>query len=175
MIPTVTSSEIVHKNPWWQVRHDSLTLSNGNTGNYYVVELRPAALIIAENEKGQLLVVSQYRHPVGRTLIQFPMGLAEAGETALDAAQRELKEETGCIAREWKTLGWLDRAPGIAQGKLDVFLARGVHNSEQTALDATELDLNHRWMTRDEWNRALQQNEITCSNTLSAWALYVSK
>lgn len=175
MKPTVTSSEIIHTNPWWQLRHDVLVWPNGNQGNYYVAELRPAALIIAEDTNGNLLITTQYRHPVGRELMQFPMGLAEEGEDSLTAAQRELKEETGCIADEWHSLGWLDRMPGIAQGTLDVFLARGAHESMHTALEASEAGLKHRWISRKDWELTLKENRITCSSTLAAWALYLSK
>lgn len=173
MLPTVTSSEIIHKNPWWQLRHDVLTLPNGNPGNYYIVELRPAVLIIAKDQD-RLLVIKQYRHPVGRELTQFPMGLAEANEESLMAAERELKEETGFEADHWQLLGRIDRAPGFATGTLDVFLASKLHDSQHTHLEETEADLRHDWISIDEWKRSIERNEITCSNTLSAWALYLT-
>jgi len=175
MKPTITSSEFIHQNPWWQLRHDALIWPNQKQGDYYVIELRPAALIIAEDTNGNLLITKQYRHPVGRELMQFPMGLAEEGEDTLAAAQRELREENGCVADEWHTLGWLHRMPGIAQGTLDVFFARGSHESVQTDLEASEAGLTHRWISREDWDLALKNNQVTCSSTLAAWTLYLTK
>lgn len=109
--------------------------------------------IIALDEAGRVLVVRQYRHPVGATLVEPPAGLLDvAGEDWLAAAERELAEEVGMQASDWRVLVDFYTSPGCLQESLRVFLARGlspaprpdgfVADAEEAAMDVVWVDLD---------------------------------
>jgi 8-oxo-dGTP pyrophosphatase MutT (NUDIX family) len=130
-------SERVHENPWFSVRKDSVVQPDGKPGEYYVVERAGAVVIVAEDETGKLVLVRQTKYPVGKRLLEFPAGLVEGGENPIEAAKRELKEETGLSAESWESLGSLYPSAGMTDEKEYVFLARGL--SEGTSeLEGTE-------------------------------------
>ena len=79
------------------------------------------------DEAGQVLLIRQYRHPVGRQLWEIPAGLRDvAGEPPLATAQRELLEEAGYLAADWQVLADFFTSPGITSERLRVYLARGL-------------------------------------------------
>lgn len=85
----------------------------------------PGAVCIAPLlPSGELLLVRQYRHAAGEWLLEIPAGRREAGEDPLDAARRELEEETGHRARGWELARTFYPAPGFCSEELHLFLAR---------------------------------------------------
>jgi ADP-ribose pyrophosphatase len=92
-----------------------------------VVEHPGAVGVVALDTEGRVLMIRQYRHPVGRMLWELPAGLRDvAGEPLLQTARRELLEETGYRARDWHVLADYFSSPGIITERLRVFLARGL-------------------------------------------------
>jgi ADP-ribose pyrophosphatase len=82
--------------------------------------------VAALDEEGRLLLVRQYRHPAGEWLVEVPAGRVEPGEPELDAARRELEEETGYRAESWSLLRRFWPAPGFCSERMSLFLARGL-------------------------------------------------
>lgn len=87
--------------------------------------------IVAVDGEGRLLLVEQWREPVGANAIELPAGLAgdagdDPGETLLRAAQRELREETGCDAEEWRSLAEGCSSAGLTDEMVSLFLAMGL-------------------------------------------------
>ena len=92
-----------------------------------MVEHPGAVGVVALDTKGRVLMIRQYRHPVGQMLWELPAGLRDvAGEPLLQTARRELLEETGYQARDWHVLADYFSSPGIITERLRVFLARGL-------------------------------------------------
>jgi ADP-ribose pyrophosphatase len=90
-----------------------------------VVEHPGAVAVVALDDAGQVLLIRQYRHPVGRLLWEIPAGLRDVpGETLHATAERELREETGYAAKTWHVLTDCFTSPGILTERLRVFLAR---------------------------------------------------
>jgi ADP-ribose pyrophosphatase len=109
------------------LRTDEVRMPDGDVAARDVVEHPGAVAIVALDSTGQVLLIRQYRHPVGRLLWEIPAGLRDvAGEPLLTAAARELREETGYRATDWHVLIDCYTSPGILTERLRVFLARGL-------------------------------------------------
>ena len=108
-----------------QVRRDIVRMPDGQEAGREVVEHPGAVAVVALDEHGQVLMIRQYRHPVGRQLWEIPAGLRDvAGEPPLVTAQRELLEEAGYLAADWQVLADFFTSPGISSERLRVYLAR---------------------------------------------------
>lgn len=122
----VTASRTAYANRWIRVDHEDVIRPDGEPGEYGVVTLvNDAVFVVAVTDAGELLLVDVDRHTVGRSL-EVPAGGTD-GEDPLLAAQRELLEETGHVAREWVRLGGVDALNGVCRAHEHVFLARGAH------------------------------------------------
>jgi len=109
------------------VRRDVVQMPDREEVGREVVEHPGAVGILAMDEAGQVLLIRQYRHPVGRQLWEIPAGLRDvAGEPPLATAQRELLEEAGYVAADWQVLADFFTSPGITSERLRVYLARGL-------------------------------------------------
>jgi ADP-ribose pyrophosphatase len=107
------------------LRTDEVRTPDGDAVPRDVVEHPGAAAVVALDAAGQVLLIRQYRHPVGRLLWEVPAGLRDVrGEPLLTTAQRELREETGYAAESWHVLVDSYTSPGILTERLRVYLAR---------------------------------------------------
>ena len=99
------SSRIIYENPWIKLREDQVVAPSGAQGIYSVVESRVAVGVLAFDSSGDIYLVGQYRYPTQCYSWEIPEGGADHGEDPLHAAQRELREETGIVAKQWEPLG----------------------------------------------------------------------
>jgi 8-oxo-dGDP phosphatase len=124
--PVVSSAER-YRGKIINVRSDTIRSPDGNTAEREVVEHTGAVGVLALDESRRVLMIRQYRHPVGRLLWELPAGLRDvAGEPVLQTARRELLEEAGYRAARWDVLVDYFSSPGIITERLRVFLARGL-------------------------------------------------
>lgn len=122
--PVVSSTQRYH-GIIVNLRTDLVRVPEGTTTEREVVEHPGAVGVVALDESGRVLMIRQYRHPVGRLLWELPAGLRDMpGEPPLHTARRELLEETGYRARQWHVLADYFSSPGIITERLRVFLAR---------------------------------------------------
>jgi 8-oxo-dGDP phosphatase len=122
--PVAASEELVQAKIV-RVRRDSVEMPDGQHADREVVEHPGAVGIVAVDPDDQVLLIRQYRHPVGRQLWEIPAGLRDvAGEPPLATAKRELLEEAGYIAADWKVLADFFTSPGFSTERLRVYLAR---------------------------------------------------
>ena len=103
----------------------------------------PAVGIVAITDDGNIVLVEQFRPPVGRTVIELPAGLAgdlpgEEDEALLEAAKRELLEETGYTARQWTELSGGYSSPGLTDESIVLFLAEGLQKQGAGGGDGSE-------------------------------------
>ncbi len=124
--PEVLASRVEYEGRVVRLRVDEITTPRGQVVTREVVEHPGAVVVIALDEEGQVYMVRQYRHAVGRYLLELPAGGLEAGEEPLVGAQRELREEVGLTAARWSALGSFFSSPGFASELLHVFLAEGL-------------------------------------------------
>ena len=103
-----------------------------------VLESRDWVNVVALTPAGKIVVVRQYRFGVGKTTVEIPAGLVEPGETPEQAARRELEEETGCTAAEWKSLGSVEANPAFLNNHCHLWLALNAVKTHATHLDEHE-------------------------------------
>ncbi len=110
-----------------RLRRDIVKMPDGELVAREVVEHPGAVAVVAIDELDRVLMIRQYRHPAGALLWEVPAGLRDvAGEPLLVTAQRELLEEAGYRASDWRILADFFSSPGITNERLRVFLARNV-------------------------------------------------
>lgn len=124
--PVVSTTESV-RNWLIAVRTDQVRMPDNEVAERVVVTHPGAVGILALDDDNRVLMIRQYRHPVGHLLWELPAGLRDhEGETLAEVARRELREETSYAAREWHTLVDFYSSPGISTERIRVFLARGL-------------------------------------------------
>ena len=115
-----------YENPWIRVREDTVTRPDGLPGVYGVVELRhPAVFVVPLTDDDEVVLVELFRYTVDAWSLEVPAGGSD-GEEPLVAARRELLEETGLVAREWREVGRVNALNGVCAAPEHVFLARGL-------------------------------------------------
>ena len=164
------SSRTTYENPWIRVREDAVLRPDGEPGVYGVLEVRsPAVFVVPVTEAGEIVLVWVDRYAIGRNSWEVPAG-GTAGETALVAAARELREETGLAARELTDLGPVFSLNGVAQAPGHVVLATGL---EQVGGAEQEVEgiVATRTVSPAALTAMLADGEITDNETLGALLL----
>ena len=136
------SSETVYVGKIFALRADEVAMPGGGSARREVVEHYGAVAVVALDEDGNLVLVYQYRHPIGRRLWELPAGLLDMGdEPAHVTAARELEEEAGLAAAHWQTLIDVDSTPGFSDESVRIFLATGLTEIGRPHAHDEEADL----------------------------------
>jgi 8-oxo-dGTP pyrophosphatase MutT (NUDIX family) len=109
-----------------EVAVETVTLPNGATIDLEIIRHPGGAAVVAVNARGEICLLRQYRHALGRWLWELPAGKLDGGEDPLHAARRELEEETGVVASTWEPLGGVVSSPGVFTEVVHVYLATGL-------------------------------------------------
>lgn len=166
------TSEVVHKNPYYVIREDSVKTPNGNDGTYFYLDGSQSVMVIAENDAGRLSVVGQTRYPTGNTFSwEFVSGGMHHEEDPLEAAKRELEEEAGIRASQWEYLGFFYPLNGLSSEQSHLYLAK---NLETVAMrhEDTE-DIEHEQLALAKILAMAKDGTITCGMTLAALQKYL--
>ena len=160
----VLQRETVYEGLVWDVVRDTVDLGEGGVVKREYIQHTGAVAILALDEDGRVLMIEQYRHPVGMTLWELPAGLLDVkGEDPLDAAKRELAEEADLRAERWDVLADWFNSPGGMTEALRLYLARGltqVPEAERHEREAEEKGMVTRWVPLDEAREAVLGGEL---------------
>jgi ADP-ribose pyrophosphatase len=129
-----------------------------------VVRHAGSAVMMAVDDKKRILLVRQYRLPAEKYMWELPAGKVDDGEKPLQAAKRELAEETGYKAKKWTKLVSFFASPGYVQERMTIFLA-----TDLTAGDATPMDderIETRWFKRTELAEMIRSGKIEDAKTI---------
>jgi ADP-ribose pyrophosphatase len=141
------SSETVYNGTILALRTDQVMMPGGATAEREIVEHYGAVAVAAVDDDDQLAMIYQYRHALGRRLWELPAGLLdEPGENPAEAAARELLEETGLVAEQWRLLIDIALSPGFCDEAVRVFLARGLSDVGRPPAAHEEADLSVHWV-----------------------------
>lgn len=124
-------SKYVFRGRILNVRVDTVLLPDGRESTREIVEYSGAVAVVALTAAMEVVLVRQYRHAVGRELIEIPAGKIEEGEEPEACARRELMEETGCRADSWRCLGRFYSTPGFSSELMYLYLARDLTLSQE--------------------------------------------
>jgi ADP-ribose pyrophosphatase len=168
---TLVEGSQVFRGKLLDVRLDRVRLPNGNEATREYVRHQGAVVIIPILDSGELLFERQFRYPLGRPLLELPAGKIDPGETIETTAERELLEETGFVASEWRHLGVMHPCVGYSDERIEIFLARGLTRHSRQNLDHEEF-LDVLELKLEEAVTAVRNGEITDAKTITAlfWA-----
>jgi len=123
---TVLSSVTKYKNPWIDVVEDKVIRPDGKPGIFGTVRMKPGVSVLALDDNGFVYLTDEYHYALGKNSIETISGGIDTGETELQAAKRELKEEAGIEAKHWLSLGMVDPFTTVVLSPAHLFLARGL-------------------------------------------------
>lgn len=136
------SSETIYDGNVLHVREDMVELPNKNLASRELIRHIGAVCIIPVTDDGKVIVERQFRYPVNRVILEIPAGkLDRADEDRLEAAKRELREETGMTAEKWTDIGEYLPAPAYSDERITMYLATGLHSGEQDLDDDEFLEV----------------------------------
>jgi len=126
------SSKVVFENPFYAAYQDEVLRPDGSKGIYNVIEDHGASFIVAIDDNNEVMLIGVHRYPNNNYSVEVPAG-GIGDEDPLMAAKRELQEETGLIASQWKHIGTTFPAKSMLRGKNYIFLATGLSESGENS------------------------------------------
>lgn len=170
LIEELVDSNVAFKGHFFEVRSDTVRLADGSHAPRQYVTHPGAVAIVAILPDGCFVLERQYRHPLGRVILELPAGKLDPGETPLETGQRELLEETGYTAKKWTELACITPCVGYSSELLWFYLAEDL-DYVGTQLDEGELiDVVH--YDRQSFEDAIRNGSITDSKTITGWTLW---
>ncbi len=137
----IISRKKLLKTKFFEVEKEKILLPNGNKHTYETVIRKPSVMIIPLTNDYELYLIRQYRHMFNDYVIEFTAGHIDDGEKALFAAKRELREETGLIARHWEEIGRVEGSASVVQSRLHYFLAKELEEKEPKPEEGETIEL----------------------------------
>jgi len=160
------ASAVAWRGQFLQVLDDTVRLPDGSEARREYVTHPGAVIIVPMLDDDTYVLERQYRYPLHRHFIEFPAGKIDAGEPPLETAKRELKEETGYVASEWRHLALTHPCIGYSNEVIELFVAKGLRH-EGAALDAGEF-LEVITLSRAELLANIRNGNVTDTKTVFA-------
>lgn len=146
----VSASELAFHGKVWNIRRDTFDVGGHDVVREYV-DHTGAVAVLAMDADGRVLLINQYRHPIGEREWELPAGLLDiAGEPPLEAARRELAEEVDLAASDWTQLLTFHTTPGGSNEVLHVFAAEGLSATPTFPRTEEEAEIVVRWAPLQE-------------------------
>lgn len=162
---TVQREELL-RGRFLHVLRDTVRLPDGGSDTREYVVHPGATMVVPLLDDGRVVLERQYRHPMGRVMVEFPAGKLDVGEDTWACGRRELLEETGYTAREWARAGVLHPVISYSTEFIEIWFARGL-SLQQRQLDAGEF-LEVFSASVDELLAWCRDGTVTDAKTLSA-------
>jgi ADP-ribose pyrophosphatase len=133
--------ELVFSGRLLKVHRDRVRLPDGSEALREYIRHPGAVAIVALFEDGRVVLERQFRYPLAREFIEIPAGKLEPGEDHLETAKRELLEETGYVAKDWRRLGLIHNAIGYSDEGIEIWVARGLELREPQLAEGEFLEV----------------------------------
>ena len=170
----ITESKEVYNCKLFRVTEDkAVDPKSGFEIKRSVVRHAGSAVMMAMDDKKRILLVRQYRLPADDYMWELPAGKVDDGEKPMQAAKRELAEETGYKARKWTKLVSFFASPGYVQERMTIFLATDLIKGEATPMDDEQIET--RWFKRKEVAQMIRDGKIQDGKTIIGYYLATDK
>jgi len=153
-----------YKNDLFSVSEEDVVDPSGFEIRRAIVHHNGSAVMMAVDDRKRILLVRQYRLPARDYLWELPAGRLDKGETPLQAAKRELVEETGYRAKHWKRLVTFYPSPGYVAEKMTIFLATGLTEGQAQPMEDERIET--RWFTAKEIEQGIESGKIVDGKTM---------
>ncbi len=167
----IVSSREVFRSKIFHVTEDRAVDRGGFEIRRAIVRHPGAAVMLAVDDAGRILLVRQFRLPARRYLWELPAGRIDPGETPLQTARRELREETGYRARRWKKLLSFYPTPGYVSEKMTLYLATELEAGEASPMEDEKIRC--RWFAPEEVAAMIEKNKILDGKTVAGVLYYL--
>ena len=156
----IRKSEYIYRSPWLVVRKDAVRTDKGvDIDDFYVLEYPTWVNVIAITTEGKFIIEQQYRHGIQKTVYELCAGVCEKDEDPIDAAKRELLEETGFGGGKWTFIGKYAPNPNSMSNWCYSFLAEGVSKIQDSHQELTE-DIEVHQVSADNLLMMMKQGDI---------------
>lgn len=163
------SSKIITSNRFWDYRLDEFIIDGGKKGEYHYVHTGGSSMVVPITDNGKIILVNQYRYLNQRESLEFPCGSISVRLTAVENANKELREETGYSARDLVPAGFFSPFNGVTDEMCYVFIARKLVPDRLIADETEEFELYE--LSGDEVDELIYSNLIWDGMTIAAWTL----
>lgn len=165
------SQNIAYEGNFLKLLDVEVILPDGNKAKRDIIRHPGAAAILPINEKGEVILVKQWRTALDRVLLEVPAGKLENGEEPLECAKRELEEETGYKANKFEYLGKIATVPGFCDEIIHLYVATelslGVKGGDEDEFTSVEK------MTLEEMKSKIKSGEIIDTKTINCLCHYI--
>lgn len=166
LIEKKVSSEYIFDGRLLQVYRDTIELPNGKPATREYIKHQGAVAVVPVTDEGEIIAVRQYRYPVGKVTIEIPAGKLDKGEEPLDAAKRELSEETGVESADIEYIGGLYPSVAYTDEIIHMYVAKNLkygqmHTDADEFLDVVKIKI-------DDFVDMILKGEIMDSKTQAA-------
>lgn len=168
----ISSKELI-KTPIFHVTFDKALDPDGFEIRRAIIQHGGSTVMMPVDEKGRILLVRQYRLPARQYLWELPAGRVDEGETVLQAAKRELVEETGYRAKKWRKIANFFPSPGFLAETMTIFLATGLTAGESQPMEDERIET--RWFTPRELRDWIRAGKIKDAKTMIGFCRYKDK
>ena len=165
------STQQIYQGRAVNIRVDTVEKARGKQTTREVVEHSDCVAVVALDEQGSILLVRQFRHPVGKFLLEVPAGGIDPGEEPIDSVRRELQEEIGYLPRKIDKLGGFYATPGYGTEYLHCFLATDLVPARLVAEDTDDIELVR--VSPDEIPRLIVSGEICDAKSIAALLMFL--
>ena len=167
-------SEVIKKRLFYQGRKFNFEVSqrrlpNGAEGEWECINHPGGALAVPITNEGKLVLVNQYRFAVKGRLLEFPAGTVEISEDPAETIKRELEEETGYRANQWRSLGKFALAPGYSDEFIYAFLAQDLEKLEKPPAQDEDEDIEVVLMSFEEFEQAIIEGKPIDAKSITSY------
>jgi len=167
----IISSKVILKNRLFTIVDEVAHDPSGFEIHRSIVRHPGSAVMMAVDEKERILLVKQFRLPAKKDMWELPAGRIDSGETPLQAAKRELREETGFQARKWVKLISYWASPGYIDEKMNVFLALDLTAGTQEPMEDERIEIG--WFSRKQIAEWIRAGKIEDGKTLVGYFMWL--
>jgi ADP-ribose pyrophosphatase len=169
----IISSREVFKSKLFTVVEEVAHDPDGFEIHRSIVRHPGSAVMMAIDEKSRILLVQQFRLPAEQYLWELPAGRLDPGEAPLEAAKRELREETGYQAQNWTELAEFWASPGYVAERMHVFLATTLTEGQKEPMEDERIEIG--WFSIDDVSRMIHDGQISDAKTMIGYFMYLER